>query len=182
MVSLIFIIFVLLWSIKNSIQLVKNCGRTQHKLGLVKCGDHSRPGDYPWLVSIHKKESDEFACNGHLISNRHVLTAGSCLYEEMYEVSVNLIYVVVGRHSLKKNVDEAQKVEIRKVQTNIPRSLHDAKLFYEIVLITLDESVTFSQLVQPICILSGSSCTTEEMCTGTIVRIKLRKKLFKLLS
>jgi secreted trypsin-like serine protease len=81
--------------ISNSFSFVENCGRTN-----VKCGCETTAGDFPWLVGINDKKSHRFLCNGHSISKRYVLTAGTCLEEQLKNVEHFYIYVIAGQHNL----------------------------------------------------------------------------------
>lgn len=152
-------------SFSKAFSLDENCGRTQHPLGLVKCGNEdTRPGDFPWLVGIFNKEKRKFICNGHLISKRHVISDSDYISDKFQSVHYSLFHVIVGQHNLKSAVDDSQKFGVRKIHK--PNNV-DWYLFYKFLILTLENSVTFSETVQPIC-LSDSTCVD---CGGILVRL-----------
>lgn len=42
-------------------------------------GNETLPHEYPWQVAI-LDANDEISCGGSVISDRHILTAGHCVY------------------------------------------------------------------------------------------------------
>lgn len=144
---------------------VKGCGR------LEQSSDSSPTTEFPWLVSIHNKFSKEFLCNGHLISKRHVVTSGACLFEGLEDVSSALIYVVAGRRSLKTKTKTEQTKNVKYI--NRINVLKDS-IFEDTAILVLDSPVVFSKTIKPICVLGGtkSTCLDSESCPGKLVSLR----------
>lgn len=133
----------------------ETCGRTQHPLGLIHCGPEARSGDYPWLVGIFSVKKNEFLCNGHLISKRHVITSERCVSEALNEsetVHDSQIYIIAGQNELHSSQNENQKLKVKIVHQLIDsfKALQQCN----ILLMTLEVPLSFSKTVQPICLLT----------------------------
>lgn len=56
---------------------VSECGQKTVNVGtLVIGGNHTKPGEYPWIVAIYRKEAgeNEQICSGSLISRFYILS------------------------------------------------------------------------------------------------------------
>lgn len=167
--------FLLILKLPNFPALVENCGKTQHPLGLIQCGENTRSGDFPWLVGIFQRQMDKFLCNGHLISAKHVLTSESCIKHQVKELKVHLIFVI-SQHSMNSRDEHVKYANLKNI--DIVTSKQNLS---EIYLLTLKTSLDFSKTLQPIC-LNGNSCDETEKCSATLVRnLNLSHKVYVIL-
>uniref|UniRef100_A0A3B5QVI6 Transmembrane serine protease 3 n=1 Tax=Xiphophorus maculatus TaxID=8083 RepID=A0A3B5QVI6_XIPMA len=135
------------------------CGsRPQYNTRVVG-GNISKPGQFPWQVSLHFQR--EHICGGSIITSSWVLTAAHCVYgfenSSLWTVHVGLTEQLIhGAHSL------AVKRIIRHPQ------YWQKGLDYDIALMRLQEPLiyTFSiGLVEPICLPNyGKEFTEGTMC------------------
>lgn len=166
---LLFLLFLITQS-DFSLGSTSNCGRAK-LFESTSTNETVGAGEFPWLVSIHNKCSNEFICNGHLISKRHVITSGICLFERLDDVSSALIYVVAGRKSLKASSRGAQSRNVKEIYQS---KLLKNSIANDISVLVLERPVTLSSTVQPICVIDGKfegTCLDTESCNGTLVRI-----------
>lgn len=155
-------VYLILFRLQALVALVDNCGRTKHELGLIKC-------DFPWLSSIHHSETNIFLCNSHIISERHVITSGNCLIENLQEHvhAAVLVYIVVGRISLSEKPKTNQIYKVRQIRLSEIRNFEALIVYQELAILTLSRSIIFSKSVHPICIKRDIKC--EEKCSVTRV-------------
>lgn len=150
----------------------ESCGKTHRPLGLIKCSENVRIGDYPWLVSIHHVNQEKFICNGHIISQRHVLTSGKCLIDSLKtEIhSAVLVLVKINHFNL---TDESQKqsefIKVRQIRLSETENFVELFSFQEVAILTLEQELKFSPNIQPICLSNKIMCQ-EEKCSVTEVK------------
>ncbi|KAK2906424.1 transmembrane protease serine 3 [Channa argus] len=118
-------------------------------------GNLSKPGQFPWQVSLHF--NNEHVCGGSIITSSWILTAAHCVYEfadpSMWTVLVGLT---------DQPVHGAQYLSVQKIINHFryrPKGLD-----YDIALMKLATSLVFNDLVQPICLPNHR----EEFQEGTI--------------
>ncbi|XP_054471728.1 transmembrane protease serine 3 [Anoplopoma fimbria] len=151
------------------------CGsRPQYNTRIVG-GNISKPGQFPWQVSLHF--SSEHLCGGSIITSRWVLTAAHCVYgfadPSMWVVHVGLT---------EQPVHGAQSLAVEQIIYH-PR-YRPKGLDYDIALIKLAMSLAFNGFVEPICLpnngeefeegtmcwISGWGATEDEGETSVVLR------------
>lgn len=50
-----------------------DCGKVKVGTAFIAGGDESRKGQWPWLASLFKKNSNKFFCGSSIISKKHLL-------------------------------------------------------------------------------------------------------------
>ncbi|XP_018552134.2 transmembrane protease serine 3 [Lates calcarifer] len=131
------------------------CGfRPQYNTRIVG-GNISKPGQFPWQVSLHY--SSEHLCGGSIISSHWILTAAHCVYgfadPSMWTVHVGLT---------EQPVNRAQSLAVEQIVYHAryrPKGLD-----YDIALMKLAMSLDFNGLVEPICLPNHG----EDFAEGTM--------------
>ncbi|XP_047456187.1 transmembrane protease serine 3 [Mugil cephalus] len=138
-------------------------------------GNVSRPGQFPWQVSLHFK--NEHLCGGSIITSHWILTAAHCVYG--FETSSHWTVHVGLTEQL---VHGAQSLAVESIVYHYryrPKGLD-----YDIALIKLARPLIFNGLVEPICLpnygeefkegtmcwISGWGATEEDGETSVILR------------
>ncbi|XP_050675296.1 phenoloxidase-activating factor 3-like [Leptidea sinapis] len=149
-------------AIKNEVlPNLDECGKqiTDNLESRIVNGDISEIGEFPWIVRLKLKRatsaSVRYACAGTLITDRHVLTAAHCLVDGIQLVSVRL-----GEWdaSMKKDcyLDTCSDTPIVRRFDNImiyPDFNNETRyLGADIAIIRLDQPVTFTNYVRPVCL------------------------------
>ncbi|XP_026231659.1 transmembrane protease serine 3 [Anabas testudineus] len=118
-------------------------------------GNVSKPGQFPWQVSLHF--NNEHVCGGSIITSNWILTAAHCVYgfadPSMWSVLVGLI---------EQPVHGAQSLHVQQIIYH-PR-YRPKGLDYDIAMMKLATSLVFNGFVQPICLPNHG----EEFQEGTM--------------
>ncbi|XP_022176326.1 venom protease-like isoform X2 [Myzus persicae] len=119
-------------------------------------GSESQLGAWPWMVALgyknsqKKNDSIEWHCGGTLISNTHVLTASTCVTNTGSKV---LTVARLGELDLDPMVDDGAlplDVPIKRIVNH--EGYDSKKIINNIAILVLKNSVTFNELIQPICL------------------------------
>lgn len=87
MKELFVINFVILLSVIHVVY--KECGESMAvPTNRVVGGSVTQPHEYPWIAAVF---SDRTKCGGSIITNRHILTAGHCVYKYKHSIIVSLV-------------------------------------------------------------------------------------------
>ncbi|XP_042283245.1 transmembrane protease serine 3, partial [Thunnus maccoyii] len=151
------------------------CGsRPQYRTRIVG-GNISRPGQFPWQVSLHFRS--EHLCGGSIITSRWILTAAHCVYG-FAEPSMWTVHV----GQTEQPVHGAQSLAVQQI---IYHARYRPKgLDYDIALMKLTNSLIFNGFVEPICLpnhgedfqegtmcwISGWGATEDEGETSVVLR------------
>lgn len=110
-------------------------------------------GDWPWIVALGYRSQKNpnrplWKCGGSLISSRHVLTAGHCIYQRK-----DLYIVRLGDLDLNDEItDGASPVDILIEKSDIHEQYSSTQFTNDIGIIKLQQDVQFTPLIQPICL------------------------------
>ncbi|KAB0792876.1 hypothetical protein PPYR_12496 [Photinus pyralis] len=117
----------------------------------------AQEGEFPWTVLLKYDGDNPFICVGSLINDRYVLTSSVCVSEK----NDIMIGAVVGVHRLH---DEAHS-KFYGIERVIPHEQFKGgkKQFgHDIALIKLNDTVKYSDYVQPICLSKSASLVQPE--------------------
>ncbi|XP_077298945.1 chymotrypsinogen B2-like [Arctopsyche grandis] len=146
-----------------------SCGKPLTPISLIVKGEVATPGDWPWLSAIYRKYDwdTSYQCVGSLISNKHVLTAGHCLYEGNVAFKTSQLLLKLGVYDISDWGENVVKRDVEKIYIH-PK--------YEMSSIENDigvlefKPVTLNSNLVPICLWSGDSDLTKVIGrTGTVV-------------
>ncbi|KAM4730647.1 transmembrane protease serine 3 [Anableps anableps] len=152
-----------------------DCGsRPQYNTRIVG-GNISKPGQFPWQVSLHFQS--EHVCGGSIITSSWILTAAHCVYGFEYS-SLWMVHVGLTEQLIHAAYARAVKSIVHHPQ------YRDKGLDYDIALMRLEEPLVFNGLVEPICLpnygeefaegtmcwISGWGATEEDGDTSVVLR------------
>ena len=120
---------------------VCNCG-IPNRPNRIFGGNETDPNEYPWVVFLEIGRSS--LCGGALISNYHVLTAAHCVDDG---TTASDLRVYVGSHD---RTNPAKIVDVSIVNIN-PSWTGAVYTGSDSAVLTLAESVPFSDTVRPLC-------------------------------
>ncbi|KAE8299022.1 Transmembrane protease serine 3 [Larimichthys crocea] len=141
--------------LRTSTCLSSECGSRPLFSTRIVGGNLSKPGQFPWQVSLHFRT--EHLCGGSIITSRWILTAAHCVYgfadPAMWGVHVGLT---------EQQLHGAQSLAVEQI---IYHARYRPKVGdYDIALMKLTTSLVFSGSVQPICLPNHG----EEFEAGTM--------------
>ncbi|XP_050504927.1 serine protease easter [Diabrotica virgifera virgifera] len=125
------------------------CGTTKydgHRSRIIG-GKKSKVGEFPWLVRLgwNFLGFKYWNCGGTLITEKYVLTAGHCFYNDAVRVGP----IDPGAECETSYCSEYQ---IRNVKKWVFNDYVKESMRYDIALILLDEPVQFTEFVKPACL------------------------------
>ncbi|KAJ8711115.1 hypothetical protein PYW07_008357 [Mythimna separata] len=127
---------------------------------LIYNGKFFKRGEIPWLVVIYrvnKRGVLERICGGTLISHLHILTAAHCVQlRSWHAVPMEEISVKIGVHGLNEHSDNLT-ITRKLVARYIHAEYDPYTLQNDILILTLDQSVEFNNVIRPACLWSGDT-------------------------
>lgn len=124
-------------------------------------GHETRLGQFPWMARIvvnvtqeDGKVSNYINCGGSLVTQKHVISAEHCVEE--YKADI----VILGEWNNKQDPDCeddfcADPIVKIKVRASFHPSNYGWQKRHDILLILLEEPVTFTEWITPICLPTG---------------------------
>ncbi|KAG5683360.1 hypothetical protein PVAND_012646 [Polypedilum vanderplanki] len=146
-----------------SIRRINSCGvskfeRNKSFIGLVVNGDESKPGEWPLIVSMFRKE--KYFCGSSLISDLHLLSAAHCFEYFGITFQLNDYFALLGRFNLK---DNNEKFSVNRsfssifLHSEFNNTAEAYRSNADIAVIQMSERVQFSDFIQPVCLPEPNS-------------------------
>ncbi|XP_007559566.1 suppressor of tumorigenicity 14 protein isoform X1 [Poecilia formosa] len=148
----------------NSDEQSCDCGTRPYKMNRIVGGQNADVGAWPWQVSLHFLQFSH-QCGASIISERWLLSAAHCFVNNLtpdHSDPKNWL-----TYSGLQNQYMTEVAERRKVKRIIPHpDYNEITHDYDIALLELEEVLTWSNTIQPICLpspshvfLAGLSCS-----------------------
>ncbi|KAI1711337.1 trypsin domain-containing protein [Ditylenchus destructor] len=129
------------------------CGASDYRTGeRIRNGTVVPQGKYPWLAYLSN------GCTATIVSRKYILTAGHCVCQRRPNGSPPLPCDLKNHHEIQVVVGSVNHLEGQEFKTKrmIPHEKYLAPLgvgvTYDIALIELEEELTYSKDVRPICL------------------------------
>ncbi|KAE9537839.1 hypothetical protein AGLY_005811 [Aphis glycines] len=130
-------------------------------------GNPAELGSWPWIAALGYQSSNknnraiQWNCGGTLITNSHVLTAAHCVHNIK---NAKMTTVRLGELDLDPEVmDNAMPLDVPVERIIIHEQYNGNKIANDIALVKLKNSVTFNELIQPICMPMSSAMKNIDM-------------------
>lgn len=127
-----------------------NCGIRPYKHSRIVGGMDAEVGEWPWQVSLHFQDKGSI-CGASVISTRWLVSAAHCFQDERtIRFSDHTTWTAyMGLHDQHK-LDGAQKRRLKRI---IRHENYNPQMFdNDIALLELDRPLSFTSVVQPICL------------------------------
>ncbi|XP_064604947.1 limulus clotting factor C-like [Liolophura sinensis] len=134
------------------------CGKSEGvRVGVIRNGQVSRQGEWPWQVSIaHRQEDGQFygVCGGTVISENWVVTAAHCVTNRSTANIMPLanLKLYLGKYYRDINQDDAEVQVSLASEIHVHPNYDPEVLNSDIALIRLASTATLSNRVSPICL------------------------------
>ncbi|CAB3239924.1 unnamed protein product [Arctia plantaginis] len=149
--------------IKNGPQTYESTYDIQDEERIVG-GHNAQQNEWPWIVALFN--AGRQFCGGSLMDDTHVLSAAHCV-AHMTSWDVARLTAKLGDHNIKTNA-ETQHIE-RKIKRVVRHRGFDMRTLYnDVAVLTLDQPVTFTKNVRPICLPVGGRSTYQGNI-GTVI-------------
>lgn len=112
-------------------------------------------GSWPWMVAIFRKYKTikRFYCGGSLITQKHVITASHCVFDEKnYPLDPSDLSVRLGEHDLTSDNDNASTIDRLVKITKYHEKFVPETYENDIAILTLDKAVKFTNSIHPVCL------------------------------
>ncbi|KAL2719171.1 venom protease-like [Vespula squamosa] len=128
------------------------CGTSYGEHKRIVGGVPATLGSWPWITALgyrSKKNRDipRFLCGGALISVRHVVTAGHCVYQRN-----DLFMARLGDLDLNSTTDGADPIDVLIENKIIHPQYNPTSYTNDIAIIRLAGDIPFSRNIHPICL------------------------------
>ncbi|XP_011501012.1 PREDICTED: venom protease-like [Ceratosolen solmsi marchali] len=127
------------------------CGSSNAQHNRVVGGVPADLGAWPWMAALgyknKKSHQPQWLCGGSLISSRHILTAGHCVYNRY-----DLYLARLGEHDLKSETDGANPIDVPIERGTIHPQYNSKTVANDIAVLRLKYEVSFTDAIHPICL------------------------------
>lgn len=128
------------------------CGKSYKDNDRIVNGVPSTLGSWPWITALgyHSKKNPNkpvFLCGGTLISARHVVTAGHCVYNRK-----DLYMARLGDLDLESTDDGAEPINVLIENKIIHPEYNPSNHVNDIAILRLADEIPFSRNIHPICL------------------------------
>ncbi|XP_071638386.1 uncharacterized protein [Temnothorax longispinosus] len=122
-------------------------------------GEYALPGQWPWIVQLYIFKTEyEFRCAGSILTNRHIITAASCMKWGVinnHTIPSKKIKVALGPFKYSDGVGTVERqVASYKIH---PDYMHTKTRDFDLAIVILKKSVELNRFIKPICLWSGST-------------------------
>ncbi|KAK0415097.1 hypothetical protein QR680_011771 [Steinernema hermaphroditum] len=135
---------------------------------LIFGGSPAAAGQYPFFVSL-QVNGYWHDCGGALISNRHVITAGHCIWspQSAYRYAYQAEQAYVQSYAVRMGTNlHSGGVSYRVAWVKIHPYFNRVNLYNDVAIIGLAAPVQFNNLVQPIRLMRGRAGPQQAMAIG----------------
>lgn len=134
----------------GKITLNKKKGRFPRIFG----GNEANPASHPWItyVEIRGEDSKSRLCGGSLVSDRQILSAAHCFYDEESDDTIDPenLAVVLGKHARAGGSPHEVRVAVETIYNHL--AYNSRILDFDIAVLQLASPVNFTDYVRPICL------------------------------
>ncbi|XP_037043063.1 insulin-like growth factor-binding protein complex acid labile subunit [Bradysia coprophila] len=131
------------------------CGTVNLYRELILGGSEVLRDEWPFIAALYYSTSLKYFCGGTIISNKHVLTAAHCIQGKFSNVilSPDEITIRLGAYNLTA-VNESGVVNrnVTQIHMHPDWSVLEEKYDADIAILVLNENVTFSSNIRPVCL------------------------------
>lgn len=124
-------------------------------------------GEWPWQAAILKAEDGQvrFECGGTLVSERHVLTVGHCVYRT--KASGSPLVVRLGEWDTKSNKEFYPHEDYEVSNIIIHPQFRNTSLWNDLAILELATPVQFRPHISPICLPRAGESYEGHECVVT---------------
>ncbi|XP_022649100.1 testisin-like [Varroa jacobsoni] len=147
LVDLRFVPFVIVF-LSSLARVRASCGRTtvpSDREARVVGGADAQPGEFPWMVSLRVR-GDHF-CGATIVHPKFVITAAHCVQGR----NPRLFTARVGEYNMAETSLVEEEYKVNRIYVH-PNYSHPKRYNNDIALVRLNNNITFSDQVQPICL------------------------------
>ncbi|XP_021187378.3 proclotting enzyme [Helicoverpa armigera] len=125
-------------------------------------GHNAELNEWPWIVALFN--AGRQFCGGSLMDDRHVLSAAHCV-AHMTSWDVARLTARLGDYNIRTNT-ETQHIE-RKIKRVVRHRGFDMRTLYnDVAVLTIDQPVSFTKNIRPICLpVAGRSTYQGKVAT-----------------
>ncbi|XP_037040377.1 protein artichoke-like [Bradysia coprophila] len=146
------------------------CGTVNLFRELISGGNEVLRDEWPFIAALHYSGSLKYFCGGTIISNKHVLTAAHCIHGKFSNVilSPDELTVRLGAYNLTAtNESGVVNRNVTQIHVHPDWNVLEEKYDADIAILVLNENVTFSSQIRPVCVPMDDD--TIEGDKGTVV-------------
>ncbi|XP_064651345.1 elastase-1-like [Lineus longissimus] len=156
---LAFVTLMVIWGVGAD-----SCGRSPLLGGFrISYGRDAQPGNWPWQVSLQAPVSGGWHhCGGAIINDRWILTAAHCVagMDRSFQVKA-------GELHLHRDDGNEKVYTIAAILAHPGFNMAFPGSPYDIALIKVEETITFGEFIQPVCLPTADEVVDYRNCYVT---------------